>query len=232
MLIKHKGFSLIELMIALAIGMFALFAILSLMTNNLNINKTAMNGLRLNQEMRSAIQIMADDIRRAGYWNNSDSMIGVPDSESPYAYPDWPITISGGNCITFSYDRDVANDTPDISEQFGYILSNNSIKLGNPTVKTACTDPLETVNWQPITDNKVIKVTGLTFDLINPTNTTAGINQHQFTLPGTSDLLCVREVKITINAELTNDSQVKQRIEKTIRVRNDEIRRSPAASCA
>ena len=232
MLIKNRGFSLIELMIALVIGMFALFAILSLMTNNLSTNKTAMNVLRLNQEMRSAMQIMADDIRRAGYWNDSNSMVNNATSTNPYAYPNWPITISGGNCITFSYDRDVASNTPSINEQFGYILNNNSIKLGNPTVKTACTDAAETVNWQPITDSKVMKVTGLTFELINPTNTTVGINQHQFTLSGTSDLLCVREVKITLNAELNNDPTIKQKLEETIRVRNDEIRRSPAASCA
>jgi type II secretory pathway component PulJ len=215
-------------MIAMIIGLFVLSGILSLMTNNLAFNKTAMNTLTLNQEAKYAMEIMADDIRRAGYWNNSNSMVGNATLSNPYSYPNWPITIYGGNCITFSYDRDGTSDTPSSSERFGYALVNNSITLGYPTTKDDCTDPSA---WQAITNTNIIKITGLTFTLINPTNTT-GSNAHQFAISGSNDYLCVREVKIAITAELLKDPTIKTNLEKTIRVRNDEIRRSPATSCA
>jgi prepilin-type N-terminal cleavage/methylation domain-containing protein len=229
MLKTNKGFSLIELMIAMVIGIFALTAILTLLTNNLSYGKKSIDMLKLNQEMRLTMDIMADDIRRAGYWNGTQTMVNNATLSNPYSYPNFPVTINTAkNCIVFSYDKDNSSDTPASDEKFGYALSNNAIVTGFPADTNGCSN---IGAWNAISNPNMIKITELTFDSIDPTNTTAGTTQHQFAL-SSGDLLCVREIRIRISAILTKDDKVKHSLEKTIRLRNDEIRRSPAPSCA
>jgi prepilin-type N-terminal cleavage/methylation domain-containing protein len=229
MLKNNKGFSLIELMIAMVIGIFALTAILTLLTNNLSYGKQSIDMLKLNQEMRLSMDIMADDIRRAGYWNGTQTMVNNASISNPYSYPNFPVTINASNnCIVFSYDKDNSSDTPASDEKFGYALTNNTIVTGFPADKDGCNS---IGTWNAISNPNMIKITALAFESIDPTNTTAGATQHQFTA-SSGDLLCVREIRIRISATLAKDDKVKQSLEKTIRLRNDEIRRSPAASCA
>jgi prepilin peptidase dependent protein B len=229
-MLKNKGFSLIELMIAIVVGLFALTAIMTLLTNNLSYGKTSIDMLRLNQEMRLAMEIMSDDIRRAGYWNNSQSMVGNATVTNPYAHPNFPLTISTApssptgkvrNCITYAYDKDNSSNTPSSDELFGFALSNNQILTGFPTATNNC-DSI--TGWSPITNPDVIKVNDLIFTSINPTD-----SAHQLNSAG--GLVCIREIKIQISAELTKNPSIKNSMEKTIRVRNDEIRRAPATSC-
>ncbi len=235
----QRGFSLIELMIAMVIGLFVLSGILTLMSNNMAFNKTAIDSLKLSQETKAAMNIMAEDLRRAGYWSNSNCMIPTsptpancpstpPSSMSnPYAHPNWPMTVTAGNCIIFSYDRDgvTTNNVPSSSEKFGYALVNNAIVLGYPTTKDDCLDNSITSGWQTITDPKSVKITNLTLSL-TPT---------AIAIPNSNDVLCIREVQISISAELLKDASVKTTLVETIRVRNDEVRHSTptyTATCA
>jgi prepilin peptidase dependent protein B len=226
-MLKQRGVSLVELMIAIVVGLFALTAIISLLTNNLAYGRSSIDMLKLNQEMRSAMDIMADDLRRAGYWNNTQSMLGNAAVSNPHSFPNWPITVNDDeNCIIFSYDRDNSSDTPAANEIFGFSLSGNSIVTGFPTALDGCDD---ITDWNTITNPTTVKINSLSFELLDPTET-SGDDVHQYNSDG--GLVCVREIRIRITAELVKDATVKQSLEKTIRLRNDEIRRSPTASCA
>ncbi|WP_410499805.1 PilW family protein [Chitinibacter sp. S2-10] len=224
----QKGFSLIELMVAMLISLFALAAIISLLTNNLAYGRSSIDMLKLNQEMRTAMDIISDDLRRAGYWNNTQSMLGNSTVSNPYSFPTLPVTINtAADCITFSYDRDNTSNTPAANEIFGFALSNNAIVTGFPDDTINGCDDIS--SWNTVSNPNSIRITSLSFQIINPTVTT-GSNAHQFTSDG--GLVCVREIRIRIAANLVKDTTVKQSLEKTIRLRNDEIRRAPATSCA
>ncbi|WP_348946568.1 prepilin-type N-terminal cleavage/methylation domain-containing protein [Chitinibacter sp. FCG-7] len=234
-MLKQNGFSLIELMVSIIIGLFSLTAILTILSNNLAFSRSSIDMLRLNQEMRIAMDTIADDLRRAGYWNNTQSMVNNLTVSNPHSFPNLPVTINNDkDCIVFSYDRDNSSDTPAANEIFGFALKNNQIVTGFPEDIDGC-DSIS--DWKPLTDSKIVKIESLSFESINPTTTQnpTGTSTDVHQLISTAGLVCIREIRIRISATLVkNDlnNPVKQSLEKTIRLRNDEIRRSPATSCA
>lgn len=64
--LKHRGFSLVELMIAMALGLFLTGAALSVMLSNRQAFRTAENLARMQENARTAFELMARDIRAAG----------------------------------------------------------------------------------------------------------------------------------------------------------------------
>jgi len=65
------GLSLVELMIAVALGLMVLGVVISVFWNTLQSNKKALRMARLVQELRAVTDVMARDLRRAGYWKLS-----------------------------------------------------------------------------------------------------------------------------------------------------------------
>ncbi|WP_373973906.1 prepilin-type N-terminal cleavage/methylation domain-containing protein [Chitinibacter sp. SCUT-21] len=226
-MLKQSGFSLIELMIAMAIGIFALLAISTVMTNNIQFGKNTIDLLKLNQTMRSTMNIISDDIRRAGYWNNASKLLDGSATQNPHAYPNSPVTI-GTNCIIFSYDRDNVGDTVNDSEKFGYALINNTIYMRTPGSYYGCDPSLISSSnpaWQAITDPAKIKVTTFTFTKTAPTD-----SSHQVSYNSSTNI-CITDIKIEINAETKSiNSIIKQPIQKIIRIRNDTIRTDTAST--
>lgn len=64
----QHGLSLVELMIAVALGLMVLGVVISVFWNTLQSNKKALRMARLVQELRAVTDVMARDLRRAGYW--------------------------------------------------------------------------------------------------------------------------------------------------------------------
>jgi hypothetical protein len=143
---------------------------------------------RLNQEMSAIMNVMTNDIRRAGYWVSAGA--NLP-HENPYMAFDATdhdaktnalqvrdssanVFISdqaSGSCIIYTYDtNEDANTTVESVEHFGFRWFGSEtdplqMKIGG-TVNT-CGDSNN--DWQPVNDTKSIKITGLTFDLGNST---------------------------------------------------------------
>ena len=61
------GLSLIELMIAVVLGLLIMAAVTAMTVNNLKISGDTLKSARLNQDLGAVMQIMVNDIRRAGY---------------------------------------------------------------------------------------------------------------------------------------------------------------------
>ncbi|MCP3892116.1 MAG: prepilin-type N-terminal cleavage/methylation domain-containing protein [Desulfobulbaceae bacterium] len=66
-LLKSQGFTLVELMIAIAVGGVVLTAIVVFFARSLNVYTRENVRAELQQEMRAALEVMARDIRMAGY---------------------------------------------------------------------------------------------------------------------------------------------------------------------
>lgn len=65
---KSAGFSLVELMIAMAVGLLILAGVFSLFGSTVQTQTRTLAMASLNQELRVAMDLMSRDIRRAGYW--------------------------------------------------------------------------------------------------------------------------------------------------------------------
>lgn len=69
---KMAGFSLIELMIAATLGLFVLAAVTAVMISTITTNSSNLSMIRLDQDLRTVMQLMVNDIRRAGSWARAD----------------------------------------------------------------------------------------------------------------------------------------------------------------
>src|SRR5207249_1295282 len=69
----ERGVSLIELMVSVAIGLILVAGALTLFTTNVVGSRKLTVEARVNQDLRAAADLIARDVRRAGYWANAIS---------------------------------------------------------------------------------------------------------------------------------------------------------------
>lgn len=62
-----RGFSLVELMVAMVAGLLLVAAVSALFATIIKSNRTVMQVSRLNQELQAVTDMIARDIQRAGY---------------------------------------------------------------------------------------------------------------------------------------------------------------------
>lgn len=143
---KQQGLTLIEMMIAIVIGLIVSGITITLFLTTLRANNDDMKMIRLNQEMRAIMNIMVRDLRRADYWAGTTA--------SPFEVT-W-LDGTSPNPITFSYDAD-ADGVDDLdTEDFGYRWqgAGNAIEM------------LDTSNsWVELSDNEAVTINGLSFDV-------------------------------------------------------------------
>lgn len=230
------GFSLPELMIALLMGLFVMLGVLSsyMATSKGNIESIRMT--RLTQESRSAMRLMAEDIRRAGYWSQAHAQLAAG-TDNPFLSGQLDVSVSNktgeadGSCILYSYDVDADGIIHDGSgaesnDMIGFRLSDQRVQMRVSGADFNCNDGL----WVDVTDGGVTAVTGLSFLLIEKCiNATDYPNTDcAVTLPDSGDrLVRARDVKISYKANLLSDSMISRSLEDTVHIRNDKIELQP-----
>ena len=116
---KARGFSLVELMVAMVIGLIVIGAVLALVMSMINANNQTIRATRLTQELRATAAIVAADLRRAGSAGNP---LNIP-TATALATP----TITA-NCIRYSY-----SDPTGTVVQRAVSVSNGALFLGTDT---------------------------------------------------------------------------------------------------
>lgn len=227
------GFSLVELMIALTVGLVVLGGVIGLYTNTIKSGSDTFKATRLNQELRAIMDVMVRDIQRAGYWSGAANIgtLAVNSVGNPFTTGINDLTINvAGNCITYSYDLD-GNGTVDNDERFAFFLQDGAVgmrKKGDSAATNSCSP----TQWERINDENVTNITALSFTLttscINVTDKPASnclFGGTGYVAPTASDILVtVRRVNIRLAGELRGDSTVTRDITESVRVRNDLIR--------
>jgi type IV pilus assembly protein PilW len=101
---QQKGFSLIELMVGMTIGLIILAAVIALTVSVLRTNADTVTVARLTQEGRAIGDLVSRDLRRARYSGNYLRFVGAAGAV-PNNFGTIDI-LNGGNCIRFAYDTD------------------------------------------------------------------------------------------------------------------------------
>ena len=66
---KHsRGFTLLEVAIGLAVGVVVLAGVLKAFQAFNSSNIDSLRSARLDHELRAMMQVISNDVRRAGYW--------------------------------------------------------------------------------------------------------------------------------------------------------------------
>jgi len=125
---KAAGFSLIELMVALVVGLIVVGAVLALIVSMIRANNQTIQATRLTQELRATAMVIASDLKRAR---------GVSD---PFAAAKVPIAaintidVSTPNCIIYGYQGASGGNYRVI-----HLNANNKVVLGATNTPASAT---------------------------------------------------------------------------------------------
>ena len=149
---RHQhGLSLVELLVGSAVGLIVAAAATSVVSANLRENRQLQTEARLMQDLRSAADLVARDLRRSGYWAAADSGVRGADGTAPAVNPYGAdaVDAAASDAVSLSFSRDaVENGSVDDSEHFGFRLRAGAVEI-----------QLGLGNWQALTDAGTLVVT-------------------------------------------------------------------------
>lgn len=209
----HHGFSLIELMVAITIGLFILTGIVFIYAEIVRSNAVVLRTAHLQQTLWSLMRVIADDVRRAGYWSRSELTL---DGETVNRFA--PVHIIDGGCILYSYDeeKDDTDGAPNPEDQHGFRLTDGGIqmKTSDNTCGVATCTQCNSGNWQFLTNPQELRITTLTF------------RREEHTLPMNDGMrqIVAREMGIELEGEIAADATVRHQLNTSVSIRNHEIR--------
>ncbi len=210
---KHSGLSLVELMIAITVGLVIVTGVLSLFLSAVRSNSDNLKATRLNQDLRTAMAVMVRDIRRAGAWGGAAANVANSTLLSnPFTNTvnTTDLTVNG-SCITYTYDAPPADGLINNNEYYGFKLNTGAVQMrtGDSTTSSAahgCSDG----SWQSLTDGGTITINTLTFALA----------ETSIPLGGGGNRI-IRAVTITLAGSLNSDAGVSRTLIENVRIPND-----------
>lgn len=111
---KSLGFSMIELMIAMAIGLVVIGSVLAFTLSSITTNTEYVQATRLSQELRNSMDFVSRELRRAGYDQNIGSYTAKYSLSNLVTSPFARVFttndanddgIDGDGCVIYAYDR-------------------------------------------------------------------------------------------------------------------------------
>lgn len=227
-----QGLSIVELMIGITISLFILAGATMVLTSQLGDNRRLLLEAQMQQDLRTAADMISRDIRRAGYWGQAYRSICPPPPEACVAavnpYETMAPRAAPGGTTQVVYDRstdeeggalfgtddnlvDAAPNRP--REQVGFRLNRD-----NGTIDFLVGD-----GWQALTDSAVLQVTQ--FNLVITSQelpVPCGAPGCQVLGPGGCPLtMSSRDLTFTIVARATHDANVKRSLRDNVRLRNN-----------
>lgn len=202
-------------MVGVAVGLLVVSGALSLFARNIVGSRHLLTETRLNQDLRAATDVIARDLRRAGYWGNAIQGTiaigaGSVTAQNPYA----ALSGSTENGFTYGFSRDnVENNVLDSAEQFGFRLNSGVLQMQTASGV-----------WQDLTDGKTLSVSAFT---VTPTVTTLSLGSLCPKNCGAGTPNCptttVRSFAIAITGSAVSDNTIVRSMNSTVRVRNDQL---------
>lgn len=217
---RQAGFSLMEAVIAMSLSLVVTASMVALMANSLGTASRIVNMTKLSDDMRSTMQLLTRDVRRASYNANALLCYGNEDcyTDGSVTLPG-DITIAGNNqCFTYLMDRDHDGDsTENDAGGFRRVVDGTVGALemwtgGSAPDCAAGTD----ANWVRITNPDSMNITAFTVD------NSASYSQQIFN-DGAGKVISqrVRKLQFTIDGQLVNAAGINRRMQDVITVRND-----------
>ncbi|GAA5194011.1 PilW family protein [Ferrimonas gelatinilytica] len=217
----QRGFTLVELMVSVTLGLLILSAMLAFFSSNLRANSTTLELSRLNQELQTVMNMMARDIRRAGYrgdaLENRDigdrSFMFIPAEETADG-TGWVhrhlsglsgTDANGGpyQCIVLMADLDNDGTVTPSEDISGYRLSGTLVNVGRwSSVDPTCDNGI----WEALTSND-LEITQLDF-LLDPALEL-----------GTSRL--IQSVEVVLTGNVASRPELSLTLRQRVRLRNN-----------
>ena len=153
--LHEQGETLMGLLVGLSLGLVVLAAGSAMLANHLRGHRAALQDSHLHTDLRSAMDWMARELRKAQYAANAWQTRSPTVCEDPFCQDGQNFSIKG-DWIDFSYDRN-HNGQRDDDECMGFRLVNTALQA-----RRTCSS---TGSWQAITDSANLNITALNWKL-------------------------------------------------------------------
>lgn len=223
---RARGLGLVELLIGLVLGLFVAGGALILLASQVDDNRRMLLETRVVQDLRAAADVIARDLRRAGYWAAASSgmwVAGMTSAPPTNAYTrvsasacdtaaglTEKTTTAASSAICFSIAQDGDAAVAD-EELFGYQLDGG--------VVYAVVGGADRV---PLTDTKAVVVTDLVITPTSQTLPAAEFCSKGCTAPNCPEVI-VREFEIILKGHVPGDTSATRSLRTDVRMRNDYV---------
>lgn len=227
------GFGLIELMVAITIGLIVIGGITSLVVATLRTNTDQYQMTRLTQDLRASMTLITRELKRAGYdedaiydfgrgshtSNNFEDVRLFDDDNTTELFVEDGIASSGsgGNpatCVIYGWDAD-GDGAGDAGEYRGFRLDAANGTLEAKTSGAEADADCNAGNWEALTDPNLIQVDQFEITTVD------GLEAPQVKDAAGNTILTVRELVISLEGSIGDDTSISREMRETVRVRND-----------
>lgn len=143
-----KGFTLIELMIGMVIGLVLLTGAGGLFVTTLRINTSEVKQQQFEQTIQVLITLISSEIRKAGYAKPGVTLTAQANGDHYFA---------STSCVLLSHSTTAENE-----RFYGYKVLNESVYMYSGVTNASCGST--TTGWVKVTDTSNIKIKQLWFD--------------------------------------------------------------------
>lgn len=228
-----RGFSLVELMISMVASLIVVGSVLAFTMATLRSNTENIQATRLQQELRTALDLVSRDVRRAGFNRNAVRSVAEGAAfTSPFA----PVFVSAPadpTCVVYAYDRATGTaGTIDAGELRAfrrvalangrgaietYVGTASPVNCGAASADYSTVPASCTAGWCPLTDPTLFDVTAFTVTDNSASEVTGAIT------------IRVPEFAIRIDGRLPDDTVTVRSVSISVKPRADCIRATLAA---
>lgn len=221
---RQAGLTLIELMIAIVAGLIVIGAALTFTVSTVRAYGENIRSTRLSQELRTGMNLVVRELRRAGYDGAAQTRVLTDSVPSNFVTVSAP---TGGGCLFYEYDRGVGaiGDTPASDDKRGirYSTTDRAVQMDVSDATSDCTG----TGWVDLTDPRVINITAFKptvyqapfCRVVASRDTDADGVKDQFdTVEGK-----VRVVSLCLKGSLVSDPSVVRQMTDSVRIRADEL---------
>jgi type IV pilus assembly protein PilW len=185
---SQRGLTVIELLVGMAVGFLVVGGAITMYVSSIRSSNDTLRGSKLNQEISALMNVIVNDVRRAGYWES----VGVGNYHlNPFSQPNATVVTviddlasntvqpatGQGTCLVYSYDATyLPANVPGVLEAtdlFGFRLNGTKVEMretgvvdGADCIGGTC-NSCNNGTWQDVTDPNLVEITALNFDLSN-----------------------------------------------------------------
>jgi hypothetical protein len=209
---RQRGLSIVELMVGVAVGLFVVAAASMLVSSQLSSNRRLLLDTQIQQDLRATVDVITRELRRSGALSNPKAndkvwSTGATDVDGNKNANAMSVPGTCGSEVLYKYFRSDDDD-------HGFDIQSNVIRTKVTGVS----------GYQQLTDSAVLKVTNFCVEPVAETRTRVPCPN---TCPGGGDScwpeIVVRDYRVTVSGEATNDASIQRSLSSIVRVRNDFV---------
>ena len=210
------GLSMVELMVGVAVGLFVVASATVAVSNQLGDNRRLMLETQIQQDLRATADLIAKDLRRAGYWGAAEAGVwhaaAMAVTSNPYTELQGVVSGVAASGVQFGYSRGVENNAlDDATERSGFRLNNGVIQMYTGGA------------WQALTDATTLRVTNFQVTLRSQDVDLACFNACPVGAVACPPRQSVRDITVLIDGTAVHDANVRRSARSNVRLRNDVV---------